>query len=489
MDFLYECKEYLEYLKRYKLFILFLYLSVEVGIFLKIGHTNILMFTSSLFVTIFIICSMFLMFKDIKTNILVYIFSMPLIPMILYLLARLNMKWIGSGIYWVYFIVFLINIFRFKQKVDFSLIADRKKYKYVLFTYSLIIVLALISAFVNVNKLESINLVALAVISTIILSVILLSYKELNDYFSKQIVTYLCMGAALSSIPDIIVTLYNLIFRGNNQHLYGVLGSNFMLGYTLMILPFILLFAVNKEIFPEYRELYKLLLFVEVVNLCTQKSRGIMVAVGLCIFLVILIDRKNYKKYIIIFVVVFVCLGFNITHRWEFNELREELKIEGIEVITKSKGIIHEMLQQCKSRRPIWIVAYGMIYDHPYFGVGPGQFKNFYLTYGGNKNKMYIDAHNIFLDVATEFGLIFTFVLFISIIIVLVKSIIYAIKHKDDKKFILSAVIGMLCLLAYGNITGQAFMTSTYPISIIPAFVFMVIITLMLKIIHKGERD
>lgn len=489
MDFLYECKEYLKYLKKYIFFILFLYVALEIGIFLKIGHTNILMSASSLFVTIFIICSMMLLFKDVKTNILIYVFSMPLIPLILYLLARLNMKGIGSGVYWIYFILFMINIFRFIRNFDFLRVLKKGKYKVVLCTYAILTILALSSVFINSNKIESLNMVGLSVISVIILSILLLSYKELDSYFSKKIITYLCIGSALSCIPDIIVTIYNLIFRGTNQHLYGVLGSNFMLGYTLMILPFILLFAVNEDIFPEYTGLYKILLFIEIINICTQKSRGILIAVAMCMFFVIILDRKNYKKYILISIVIFACLGFNISHRWEFNELKEEIKVEGIEAITKSRGLVFQMLQQCKSRRPIWIVAYKMINDHPYFGVGPGQFKNFYLAYGGNPHKMYIDAHNIFLDVATEFGLVFTFIFFISIAVVSIKTIIYTIKHRCGKKNLLPSLIGIVCLMAYGNITGQSFITSTYPVSIVPVFVFVIVITLMLKIIHEGERD
>lgn len=489
MNLLKEWRKYLDYLKKYMKFILTVYIVAEIIIFLKIGQTNKLMFASSFFVVLFILCTIFLSFYDSETSILIYLFSIPLLPLVLYLLARLNLKWIGSTIYWIYFAIFIINIFRFREDYNFSLKFLRMKHKFSLLVYSLIIILAAISVMLSINILESANLVGLSIISTIALSLILLSYKKFDEDFLIKTITYISLSVALSSIPDIIVTIYNLIFRGNNQHLYGVLGSNFMLGYTLMILPFILLFAVNEDFSCKYKDVYKGLLILETINLCTQKSRGIALAVALCFLLIILYDRKNYKKYLLISLVVFVCLGYNITHRWEFNEIKSEIEINGLEgVITNSQGLMRQMLEQFKSRRPIWVVAIGMIMSYPLFGVGPGQFKNYYLAFGGNPHKMYIDAHNIILNVATEFGLIFTAVLFLSVLAIIIKSIVNMNRDKKSWKILVPAVIGFVCLIVYGNITGFAFMTSSYPISYVPAFVFMFVITLMEKIISITER-
>lgn len=489
MNLLRECKEYLAYLKKHMKRILVAYIVIEIFIFLKIGQTNILMFSSSLFVMLFILCSILLSFKDSETNILVYILAMPLLPIILYLLARLDMKWIGSGVYWIYFSIFIVNILRFKEEFNFSITYLKQRYKYTLITYFFIIIIAFISVFLSNNKLESGNLVALSIISTLILSLVILTYKKFDYNFLIRLITYLAIGVALSSIPDILIAVYSLIFRGTNQHLYGVLGSNFMLGYTLMVLPFIMLFAVNKEFASQYRDVYKILLLLEVINLCTQMSRGIAIGIFLCMLFVILYDRKNYKKYLLISLVVFICLVYNITHRWEFNQVVSEIQVEGVDFITSSKGLVHQMIQQFKSRRPIWIIALQMIYSYPYFGVGPGQFKNYYLTYGGNPNKMYIDAHNIFFNVATEFGLVFTGILFLSVLCLVIKAIICIVKYKEKQKFLVPAVIGLICLLAYGNITGQSFITSTYPISYVPAFIFMFVITLIIKVTNSSERN
>ncbi|MCY6958623.1 O-antigen ligase family protein [Clostridium brassicae] len=484
MSFTNECKEYLSYLKKYMYIILSLYILCEVAIFIKIGRSNVFMFASTIFVTLFIICSIILCFKNFETTIKMYILSVPLIPLILYIFFRLKMTWIGTSMYWLYFLIFIINAYKAFQnnKLDFSKISLKNgRYKKVVLVYLVLIVLSFISAMLSIHKLESLNMMGVSLVSMAVISLLILSYKDTDKEFVKDIIAYLCGGVALSSIPDIIVALYTIIFQGKNQHLYGVLGSNFMLGYTIIVLPFILLFAINKDICPKYNKIFKLLLIIETVNLCTQMSRGILVAVFICFFLTIILDRKNFIKYLLVAAIIFSGLGYNIMHRWELNEIRQEIEVEGIGGVVQGPGFLKQVLDQTKSRRPIWIVAFRMIGDNPYFGVGPGQFKNNYLDYGGKPTRMYIDAHNIVLNVATEMGVIFTVIFFIACLFPFFKSLIHGWKYKKTMGVLYPSLIGISALFAYGNITGQAFMTSTYPVSIVPAFVFVMTYTIMIK--------
>ncbi|KYH30148.1 MULTISPECIES: O-antigen ligase family protein [Clostridium] len=489
MTFIEEMKGYVDYLKKYKFLIIALYVLIEIAIFLKIGTTNIFTFASSFFVTLFVICSMFLMFKDFETNLIVYLAGVPLIPLSLYILARLGLKFIGTPIYFIYFAIFIINVYKNRNEIDLFKVSVKGKYKGLIFVYIILIVLALISTIFSYNRLESLKLMFMVLISMILLSLTILSYKKLDRMFIEKIITYLAIGVTISSIPDIVVAIFNLVFRGVNQHLYGALGSNFMLGYTIIVLPYILMFSVNKDILPRYNWVYKILMVIQIVNLSTQKSRGILVAVAFCIILVTILDIKNYKKYLFISLIIFACLGYNVSHRWEFNEIKEEIEIKGSEALLDNGGLIGRFIEQAKSRRPIWNVALAMIFDHPYFGVGLGQFKNFYVTYGGSPKKIYMDAHNIIFDIATEVGLIFTAVFFISILILVIKSIICCVKNRRYIQILCPAIIGIMTLFIYGNITGQAFFTSTYPISITPAFVFVVIISIMVKVIKHKERE
>jgi len=164
-------------------------------------------------------------------------------------------------------------------------------------------------------------------------------------------------------------------------------------------------------------------------------------------------------------------------------EIAAEIKIDNLGNLANTNAkIISRLINQTKNRRPIWALAFKMINDHTYLGVGPGHFKYYYLQYGGNPKKMYIDAHNIILNLITEFGIIFTFTFMLAWLGGLIKSIFDIIKNrkKDFKEFKWPGIIGVLCLLVYGNITGQSFMTSRDPLSVVPAFVFTVVMILMI---------
>ena len=483
MEFMQELKDYYNYLKKYIYIIIGLYTVIEIGLFIKIGTSNVLMFASSIFVTLFVICSLGLMFKDFVTASKIYAVAIPIIPMVLYIMNRLHIAGIGEVVYMAYFAIYLISMGGEYKNGGFDFSRMKVRYTKLSVLYSILLLLSIISSVLSLHVLEAFKLLLLSMVSMMTYSIGMLCYKRNSKVFYKDILFYLCLGVTLSSVPDIVVTLYNLIVRGNNQHLYGVLGSNFMLGYTIMVMPFILLYATNKELSAKYSIIYKVLLLIQVINFSTQKSRGILLTLAICFFIVFIIDIRNWKKYMLISIVVFSCMTFNVMHRWDMEEITAELKIDNLGHIASTNAkIISRLINQTKNRRPIWALAFGMINDHTYFGVGPGHFKYYYLQYGGNAKKMYIDAHNIILNLITEFGVIFTFTFMVAWLGGLLKSVIDIVKNrkKDFREFKWPGIIGVLCLLVYGNITGQSFMTSRDPLSVVPAFVFTVVMILMI---------
>ncbi|MBU3100278.1 MULTISPECIES: O-antigen ligase family protein [Clostridium] len=483
MKFTGDLKDYYNYMKKYIYIILGLYVIIEIGLFIKIGTSNVLMFLCSIFVTLFVICSLILMFKDFITASKIYAISMPIIPMVFYIMHRLHMDEIGQVLYIAYFAIYLITMIREYKNGEFDLSRLTTKYKKISILYVILLILAIISSVGSIHVLEAFKLVILSIVSMMVYSIGMLCYKKNNKDFFKDILFYLCIGVTLSSIPDIIVTIYNLIIRHTNQHLYGVLGSNFMLGYTIMVMPFILLYALNKELSGKYNKIYQLLLLIQIINFCGQKSRGILFTLAICFFVSIIIDRRNWKKYILISIVVFSCMTYNVMHRWDVEGIVDGIKITSpASLVTSNAKIWNRLINEAKNRRPIWALALGMVKDHAYFGVGPGHFKYYYLEYGGNPKKMYIDAHNIVLDLITEFGIVFSFTFMVAWIGALLKSVLDIIKNrkKDFKEFKWPGIIGVICLLIYGNITGQSFMASANPLSVAPAFVFTVVMILMI---------
>lgn len=490
MKFTGDLQDYYNYIKKYIYIILGLYIIIEIGLFIKIGTSNVLMFLSSIFVTLFVICSLILMFKDFVTASKIYAITIPIIPMVLYIMNRLHLAGIGQGVYIAYFGIYLITMIREYKNGDFDFSRLTLKHRKISILYVILLIIAVISSVRSIHVLEALKLVLLSMVTMMTYSIGMLCYKKNNKEFYKEILLYLCIGVTLSVIPDIVVTIYNLIVRGNNQHLYGVLGSNFMLGYTIIVMPFILLYALNKGVSGKHNKLYKLLLLIQIINFATQKSRGILLTLAICFLVSIIIDKKNWKKYLLISIVVFSCMTFNVMHRWDMEDLTAGINLRAPGGIASGNAKLWDrLINENKNRRPIWALAFGMIKDHVYFGVGPGHFKYYYLQYGGNAKKLYIDAHNIILDLITEFGVIFTTVFMVSWLGGFLKSAsdILKNKKKDFKEFKWPGIIGTTCLFVYGNITGQSFMGSSNPLSVVPAFVFTVVMILM--IYPEGKSD
>ena len=448
------------------------------------------MFLSSIFVTLFVICSLILMFKSFVTASKIYAITIPIVPMVLYIMNRLHLAGIGQWIYIAYFGIYLITMTREYKNGDFDFSRLTLKYRKISILYAILLILAVISSARSIHVFEAFKLVFLSMVTMITYSIGMLCYKKNNNEFYKDILLYLCIGVTLSSIPDIVVSIYNMIFRHVNQHLYGVLGSNFMLGYTIIVMPFILLYALNKELSGKYNKIYELLLLIQMINFATQKSRGILLVLALCFLISIIIDRKNWKKYVLISIVVFSCMTYNVMNRWDVENIVDNMNIttQG-NIFSNNAKIWNSLIAETKNRRPIWALAFSMIKDHTYFGVGPGHFKYYYLQYGGNPKKLYIDAHNIILDLLTEFGLIFTTIFMAGWLGAFLKSSldIFKNKNKSSKEFKWPGIIGTSCLFIYGNITGQSFMGSANPLSVVPAFVFAVVIILMLY--PEGNLD
>jgi O-antigen ligase len=485
---------YLMYLKKYKWVILSLYLFIEAYIIFLIGTKFVFMTISSVFVTLFVLCTLVLLFMDFNYALLVYMFSMPVLPMVLYLLYRLNAEWLGNLVAVLYFVIFMFNVYR-KWKsggFNFENISFRGKYKYIGIMYVVLFLLGCTSVLNSINKAEAGMLFFLGFVTTIVYSIVLLCYKDFNTNFVRKIILYLTIGIVISGVPDAIVSVYYIITKNANQHLYGVLGSNFMLGYTIILLPSLLYSALSSDN-KEDKIVYRLLSLIEIFILSTQMSRGILLTLIFCFLALISLDKKNWYKYILVGFVIIFCVRFNVMNRWELSDLTSEINSSGLKStvvheITNKNALIKFVLKQSGTRRDIWGIAFAMINDHPVLGVGPGHFKYNYIPYGGEIKRSYADSHNIILNVATELGIPFTLILFFSILIVVIKTYIYGLKTQNlfIKQSLLLLGLGIISLLIYGNITGQAFMTFVYPISTVPAFVFTVVITLMI-ILYKYE--
>src|SRR5205807_799143 len=73
------------------------------------------------------------------------------------------------------------------------------------------------------------------------------------------------------------------------------------------------------------------------------------------------------------------------------------------------------------SRAGVWAAAFGMLWDHPLFGVGVADFVNYYPQYSGEPYGLN-HAHNLFLNVAAERGLL-GLVTFAAVLVALLRAL------------------------------------------------------------------
>jgi len=204
----------------------------------------------------------------------------------------------------------------------------------------------------------------------------------------------------------------------NNSIVFGpYVNHNHFAGLIEMILPIaIALFLCLKPqvtykvsfreklisfIDPQRLESHILLGFSAVILLLTvviSVSRGALISVCLSMifFILILVLRRQQKKSGLIFIFFFIAIIISVNwFGWdEMVERFGELKNE--------RGEIHE------ARLEFWKDSTKIIKDFPITGIGFGNFGDIYPRYRSflSKNRLVLHAHNDYLELMIEGGLI-----------------------------------------------------------------------------------
>lgn len=401
-------------------------------------------------------------YSSYENTLLFSYFIIPLLPLGGYILLRVGLlkyQWL----YYFFMIVF-ITLLLFKnnvlQRVDFKKIQIKDK----IFKIILLALLLISSAFAY-NKKLSFSILIVSFIPLILLNMVLLgSDIDNREDFNKKILKSVFLGAILSAMPDFLYYIISLV-SNNNSRLFGPLGSNALLAYTLIFFTIALSkWATEKKIFNEWT----IFIIGFMLTIGIQQSRGALVAVIAIFILYILFDIRNIFKYLVLFFILGGLVFSNVSIRPDvvtdesIGELQEVI-IEDIKPIEKEEGKIEEIIlnvidSQSKTRQIIWKTAISITEDYPGFGVGIGNYKYFFNEYSGT-NKSYSDAHSILLNMCSEIGIPFMCIALIYIIYLGIVAVIKYFKEKDKdvKRKYVSIGISLVIFMLYGNLTGIAF--------------------------------
>jgi len=266
-----------------------------------------------------------------------------------------------------------------------------------------------------------------------------------------------------------VITVYSILqyysfdpYLGHLNHITSTLGlKNWVSDYVAMIFPLLLFFfliegAIGKKI------IYHLLLALLWINLMICQTRSIWVSFVLCLFLGLYlvykfklfpIFRAN-KKWLLSLVIIFVLI--TVIYSTE-----NPLNRAPLTVPEKAVSILSLQEPSIKSRFLIWNTTFDMIKDSPILGIGLGAFELNYLKYQAgflesypeyiNVNVKAGEAHNEYLQMGAELGVI-GLIFFLLIILLFYKSslnFIRKINQDRTRLIILGLVLGITSTLIH----------------------------------------
>ncbi|WP_289127832.1 O-antigen ligase [uncultured Clostridium sp.] len=423
------------------------------------------------------------MAKSLENTLITVAFTIPLLPLIGYVMLRLNLlnlQWVAYVLYYIVVAALLIKNGLLK-KLDGKNIKVKDKYLRIA-----LMILLVVNIFFAFNKGLSLMIVLLSFVPFILYTYILraLNYKNKGEFLNKILIA-LSLGCIFSSIPDILYFFMTWAQGDKNIRIFGPLGSNFILIYDLLILIIILAKWANIK---GIKNIWCWLAVAMSFIISMQLSRGAWISFMLIFLMFLIFNISNWKRYIAIILVFGSMLTYNVFQRPDvandsnLHEVQEIITGNAHESKLESNSafsdIIKKVLEsQSKTRQILWKAGIDITADYPYTGVGIGNFKYFYQEYSGSE-RPYSDAHNIFLNMSTELGVPFMILGMILLVIVGLTSLINYFKNKDNrlKKSYLALMTIAGIVLVYGNLTGIAFQTTNEIYSFTPTFIFTFIL-------------
>ncbi|MGG7213302.1 O-antigen ligase family protein [Clostridium nigeriense] len=407
----------------------------------------------------FIAFTIWYMDKSYENTIIAAFFSIFLLPLGGYIFLRIGLldkQWV---FYTAFYLVVLFFLFKngFLNRINKD--KNNIKNKYIRL---IIIAMIIINVFFAFNKQVSIMIILLSFLPFIFLFyVVRTSYFKDKKAFYNKILEASILGSLISVAPDFLYYMLSLI-KGSTEKLYGPLGSNAILAYSLLMFV-IVLGKWSKE--DGIKNRWTLYVIAFSLSIGIQRSRGALIAIFSIFILYLIFNIKNWKKYGIVFLIVGIMVSGNVASR---PDVADEDTINEINTIieqpsnSNEKGKLKEVAvkiidSQSRTRQIIWKSALEITNDYTYTGVGLGNFKYFFNEYSGT-TKSYIDAHNLLLNFSAELGVPFMIIAVILIVKMGIDALIGYFKSKGKMRLTyLSLGIVVAIFFIYGNLTGIAF--------------------------------
>lgn len=416
--------------------------------------------------------------KSYENTLIFAYFIVPLLPLGGYILLRLELL----KYQWMYYLAvyILIGILLFKNRLKDRFSFKNLKYREKVIRIILFIIL-LVSSIFAYDKSLSIMIILLSFIPFSLLNMILKGsvFNNKNEFYEK-ILKAISIGAILSSIPDFLYFTLSFL-SGSNFRLFGPLGANALLAYTLVLFILVLSKWTNVKGFKNF---WTILVVGFSMTISIQQSRGALVCIIIIFIFYIICDIKNILKYLGVFLIVGGLVFFNVSIRADVSNDESFEEFQNVVVGNNAKinqvnnqiekALFKLIESQSSNRQAIWKAGIQISNDYPLTGVGIGNYKYFFKEYS-NSNANYSDAHNILINMSCEIGIPFMMISLILILWIGFTSVFYYFKSKDQiiKKKYLSIGISIAVFTVFGNFTGISFQATNEIYTFMPTFMIL----------------
>jgi O-antigen ligase/Tfp pilus assembly protein PilF len=321
-------------------------------------------------------------------------------------------------------------------------------------------------------------------ISVLISEAKIISSREFTIFFSYILIFFLITNNIdkksdfysfihLFFIISLLVSVYTIIqyygmdlYLKDLHELTSTIGQkNWISNYLAMIFPVVFSYFLLEQT-KKNKIIYFVLLAVLYTTLMICQSRGIWISISLTlIFAIYMIIKFNFlkifqenKKWLLLLLITFLVITIIYSTDNPLNK-------SAITVPKRAISTFDEQDPSIDTRLLIWKTTLEMIKDRPIFGLGIGTFKMNYLSYQAEflkNNPYYIkysgkarDAHNDYLQVWAEIGII-GLGIFIGIILMFYSLIIDYLKKNDNDKekiIVFGLILGITCFLIHSLFT------------------------------------
>jgi len=360
------------------------------------------------------------------------------------------------------FILLLITICLIKIANTGEISLRRTKLSLFMFLFALVL---LFSLFISNSKVVSFQELLLF-LSYIIFFFLITNHVKNNKDFNTFIYLFFIISFLISTYT--LVQYYGLDpYLSDLHRLSSTIGQkNWISNYIAMVFPIAFSYFLLEKNNKKIKSVYFLLLTILYVTLLICQSRGIWISIGLTLILATFIITKfklwelfkKNKQWLVCLLFVFLIATVTYSTENPLNKSRLTVAERAISTFDKYDPSIN-------TRLLIWRTTLEMIKNYPVAGSGIGTFRMNYLKYQAgtlDENPHYIkysnnaeEAHNEYLQMWAEIGIIGLGIFLIIIIIIYSQFWKFFKRERDNKRKIIGCglILGISCYLFHSLFT------------------------------------